>query len=380
MEKIDFVDLKSSFQSIKDDIRKAMEEVTESQHFIFGPKVEEFEKNIASYCHAKHAIGCASGTDALILSLAASDIGEKDEVITTPFSFFSTASCITKVGAKPVFADIEPGTFNIDPMSIEKALNSRTKAILPVHLYGQMSAMNSIMDIARQKNLVVIEDACQSLGTEYFQEAAGKWKRAGTFGDAGCFSFFPTKNLGGFGDGGMVVAQDDEVADKLKMLRVHGSEKKYFHKFIGWNSRLDAIQAAVLNVKLKYLDQWSSERRANADRYDALFKESGLIESETIRIPERFQKSSHIFNQYTIRAKDRDQLSDYLRSNQIGTEIYYPVPLHLQECFSYLNYKKNDFPISEKASEEVLSLPIYPELPSEHQETIVSAIKDFYKS
>ncbi len=380
MEKINFVDLKISFQPIKDEIYKAIEDVMESQYFILGPKVDEFEKNITSYCHVKHSIGCASGTDAIILALAASDIGEGDEVITTPFSFFSTASSITKVGAKPVFVDIEPGTFNIDPIKIENALTLRTKAIIPVHLFGQMSAMNTIMEIAGQKNLIVIEDAAQALGAEYFQEASGKWKKAGTFGDMGCFSFFPTKNLGGFGDGGMVVTKNDELADKLRILRVHGSEKKYFHKLIGWNSRLDAIQAAVLNVKLKYLDQWSSKRRVNADRYDTLLKESGLIESEAIQIPMRFQKSSHIFNQYTITAKSRDQLLEYLSSKQIGAEIYYPVPLHLQECFSFLNYKKNDFPISEKAAEEVLSLPIYPGLPPEHQETIISTIKAFYKS
>jgi dTDP-4-amino-4,6-dideoxygalactose transaminase len=380
MGKINFVDLKTSFQSVKEEIHKAIDEVTESQYFILGPKVEEFEKNVASYCQAKHAVGCASGTDALILALAAAGVGENDEVITTPFSFFSTASSITKVGAKPVFIDIEPGTFNIDPMIIEAAITLRTRAIIPVHLYGQMAAMNSIMEIAEKKNLAVIEDACQSLGTEYFREGSGKWKKAGTFGDMGCFSFFPTKNLGGFGDGGMVITDDDSLAEKLKLLRVHGSEKKYFHKWIGWNSRLDALQAAVLNVKLKYLDRWSSERKENADRYDALFKESKLIDSEAVVIPERFQKSTHIFNQYTVRAKNRDALRDFLSSKEIGTEIYYPVPLHLQECFASLKYKKNDFPISEKASEDVLSLPIYPGLPPEDQETVVSAIKDFYNA
>ncbi len=379
MGKINFVDLKIAFQAIKEEIHAAIEEVTESQYFVLGPKVEEFENNVASYCHAKHAIGCASGTDALILALAALRVGENDEVITTPFSFFSTASSIIKVGAKPIFVDIEPGTFNIDPMKIESVITLRTKAIIPVHLYGQMAAMNSIMEIAEKKNLNVIEDACQALGTEYFHESSGKWIKAGIFGDIGSFSFFPTKNLGGFGDGGMMVTKDDALAEKLKLLRVHGSEKKYFHKWIGWNSRLDALQAAVLNVKLKYLDQWSSERKANADRYDALFKESKLIDSEAVVIPERFQKSSHIFNQYTIRAKNRDQLRDFLSSKEIGTEIYYPVPLHRQECFAFLKYQKNDFPVSEKASEEVLSLPIYPGLSAEDQETIVSAIKDFYQ-
>lgn len=380
MGKINFVDLKISYQSIKEEINKAIEEVTESQYFILGPKVEEFEKHVASYCHVKHAVGCASGTDALILSLAASGVGENDEVITTPFSFFSTASSITKMGAKPVFVDIEQGTFNIDPMKLEKSITLRTKAILPVHLYGQMAAMNSIMEIAKKKHLAVIEDACQSLGAEYFQESSGKWKKAGTFGDMGCFSFFPTKNLGGFGDGGMVITKEDDLVEKLKLLRVHGSEKKYFHKIIGWNSRLDSLQAAVLDVKLKHLDQWSSERKANADRYDKLFKESGLMDSEALVVPERFQKSTHIFNQYTIKAQKRDALREFLSSREIGTDIYYPVPLHLQECFSYLNYKKGDLPLAEKASEEVLSLPIYPGLSSEDQESVVSAIKDFYQS
>ncbi|MEW5807163.1 MAG: DegT/DnrJ/EryC1/StrS family aminotransferase, partial [Acidobacteriota bacterium] len=377
--KIDFVDLKAQFGEIREEIFKAIEGVIDSQHFILGPRVEEFEYNVAAYCQVKHAVGCASGTDALIISLAATGIGEGDEVITTPFTFFSTASSITKVGGKPVFVDIEPASFNIDPYRIERAVTSRTKAVLPVHLFGQMADMDAILEIAKRRDLLVIEDAAQALGSKYLVEKSGNWKKAGTLGTAGCFSFFPTKNLGGFGDGGMMVTDDDLLAGKMKLLRVHGSAKKYFHKMIGWNSRLDAIQAVVLDVKLKYLDRWSRERRENADRYDALFRQTGLIEDGFITIPARFQKSSHIFNQYTLMAKERDQLRDHLGSKKISTEIYYPIPLHLQECFKYLGYRENDFPNSERAAHEALSLPIYPRLPVQSQEMIVETISGFYR-
>ncbi len=377
--KIDFIDLKPSFAPLRQEIRKAIEEVVDSQYFILGPKVAEFEKNIAAYCGAKHAVGCASGTDALILGLAAAGIKESDEVITTPFTFFSTASSITKIGARPVFADIEEGTFNIDPAKIEAAITKRTRGIMPVHLFGQNADMAPIMEIARKKGLIVVEDAAQSLGADYHDEDHGTWLRSGTVGDAGCVSFFPTKNLGGFGDGGMMITNDDAIAARMKLLRVHGAERRYFHKVIGWNSRLDAIQAAVLDVKLGHLDRWSAERRKNADRYDSLFRETGLQGSEHVKIPERLKRSTHIFNQYTIRAGNRDGLREYLASKKIGSEIYYPVPLHLQECFAYLGYPKGSLPNAERASDEVLSLPIYPGLPSSHQEAIVSAIAGFYK-
>ena len=379
MEKIDFIDLKARFADIKQDIYKAIEEVVESQYFILGPKVEEFERNVAAYCRVKHAIGCASGTDALILALAAAGIHEGDEVITTPFTFFSTASSVTKLGAKPVFVDIQEGTFNIDPSRIEEAITKKTRCILPVHLFGQNACMKPVMEIAQKRNLTVIEDAAQSLGAEYLDEGSGKWLRSGTIGNAGCISFFPTKNLGAFGDGGMMVTNDDPLAARMKLLRVHGAERRYFHKVIGWNSRLDALQAAVLDVKLRHLDEWSSERRKNADRYDSLFRETGLLESGKIRIPERMKRSTHIFNQYTIRALKRDELREHLISRKIGSEIYYPVPLHLQDCFSYLKYEKNSLLHAERASEEVLSLPIYPGLSPENQETVVSAIADFYE-
>lgn len=379
MDRIDFVDLKTQFGEIRDEIYKAISEVVESQYFILGPRVEEFERHVAAYCQVKHAVGCASGTDALILSLAAAGIGEGDEVITTPFTFFSTASSITKVRGRPVFVDIEPATFNIDTSRIERAVTSKTKAILPVHLFGQMADMDAILEIAGRKKILVIEDAAQSLGTDYHDEKSGRWKKAGTVGDAGCFSFFPTKNLGGFGDGGMMVTDDDSLAERMKLLRVHGSVRKYFHKMIGWNSRLDAIQAAVLDVKLKHLDRWSRERDENADRYDTLFRQTGLIEDGLINTPTRFARSSHIFNQYTLLAKERDRLREHLGSKNISTEIYYPVPLHLQECFQYLGGRENDFPNAERAAKEALSLPIYPGLPAQSQERVVETISGFYR-
>ncbi len=368
--KIPLLDLKAQYASIRDEIDTAVREVFESQYFILGPKVEEFEEDVSSYSGTTHAIGCASGSDALLLALLALDVGSGDEVITSPYTFFSTASAISRLGAKPVFCDIKPDTYNINPDNIESLITEKTRAIIPVHLYGLVAEMGSIDSIAQTHNIAVIEDAAQAIGAE---SPAGK---AGSLGDIGCFSFFPSKNLGGAGDGGMVVTDNGGLAEKLRILRVHGSKPKYYHSVIGINSRLDALQAAVLQVKLKHLDGWSEGRRANARTYNRLFTEKGLTDRViTPVIPEGYV---HIFNQYIIRVKDRDALREFLKNRNIGTEIYYPVPLHLQECFSYLGYNKGDMPISEEAAETSLALPIYPELTDDMQEYVVGTIAGFY--
>ena len=380
--KIPLLDLKAQYLTIKDEIKIAIYEVLETQHFILGPKVEELERNIASYSGTKYAIGVSSGTDALLVSLMAVDIKPGDEIITSPFTFFSTAGVIARLNAKPVFVDIDPATYNIDPQKIEPAITNKTRAIIPVHLFGQCADMDPIMKIAKKYNLYVIEDAAQSIGAEY------KGKKAGSMGDLGIFSFFPSKNLGGYGDGGMVVTNNEGLYEKVKILRVHGSKPKYYHKIIGGNFRLDAIQAAILNAKLKYLDLWSQKRREHADYYDRRFKrfkEMGFAENGTIETPAAVYKSTrdknyHIYNQYTIGVKHRDNLQKFLKENGIGTEIYYPLPLHLQECFKNLGYEKGDFPVSSETSASVLSLPIYPELKCEQKEYIFQKISNFYKN
>lgn len=375
---IPLLDLKAQYLTIKQEIKSALEEVLESQHFILGPKVAELEKSIAAYSGTKYAVGVSSGTDALLVSLMALDIKPGDEIITTPFTFFSTAGVIARLNARPVFIDIDPVTFNIDPQKIEPTITERTKAIIPVHLFGQCVDMDSLLYIAKKYNLKIIEDGAQSIGAEY------KSKKAGSFGDFGIFSFFPSKNLGGFGDGGMVVTDDENFYEKIKSLRVHGSKPKYYHKIVGGNFRLDAIQAAVLNVKFKYLDEWSRKRRENADYYDRRFRETGLIDNGYIKTPVPIYKESgdrnyHIYNQYTIRTKDRNNLREFLEENGIATEIYYPLPLHLQECFRDLGYKKGDFPISEDAAETVLSIPVYPELRRDQQDYVIEEISEFFK-
>ena len=377
--KIPLLDLKAQYLTIKDEIKQAIDEVLESQIFILGPKVEELERNIASYSGAKYAIGVSSGTDALLVSLMAINIKPGDEIITSPFTFFSTAGVIARLNAKPVFVDIDPVTYNIDPQKIEPAITNKTKAIIPVHLFGQCADMDPILEIAKKYNLYVIEDAAQSIGAEY------KGKRAGTMGDLGTFSFFPSKNLGGYGDGGMVVTNNEGFYEKLKTLRVHGSNPKYYHKIVGGNFRLDAIQATILNAKLKYLDLWSQKRIENANYYERRFKEVGFAENGTVKTPAAVYKSTgdknyHIYNQYTIGVKHRDSLQKFLKENGIGTEIYYPLPLHLQECFKELKYKKKDLPVSEEASESVLSIPIYPELENSQKEYIFQKIFNFYKN
>ena len=374
--KVPLLDLKAQYRPIREEILKVTEEVYESQYFILGPQVEALEKEIAEYCTTKFAIGVSSGTDALLISLMAADIGPQDRVITSPYTFFATAGCIARVGAKPVFVDIVPETYNISPRGIEKSLadlsrteRSRVKAIIPVHLYGQCAEMEPILQAAKENNLYVIEDAAQAIGAEY------NGKRAGSMGDFGCFSFFPSKNLGAFGDGGIVTANSEELNEHLKIIRVHGSRPKYYHKFIGGNFRLDALQAAVVSVKLKYLDNWSRRRQENAKTYRDLFAESGL---EGIKLPVE-KENRHIYNQFVIQVPEkRDELRRFLQQEDIGTEIYYPVPLHLQDCFAYLNYKKGDCPVAERAATHTLALPIYPELTDDQQAYVVEKIKDFY--
>ena len=375
--KIPLLDLKAQYAAIKPEIRQAVDEVFESQYFILGPKVKELERKIAVYSEADYAAGVSSGTDALLISLMALEIEPGDEIITTPFTFFSTAGVISRLNAIPKFVDIDPLTYNMDPEKIESTLTRRTRAIIPIHLFGQCADMDPILRIASKHHIPVIEDAAQSIGAQY------KHKKAGSMGTLGIFSFFPSKNLGGAGDGGMVVARDSSLHDKLKILRVHGSRPKYFHKIVGGNFRLDALQAAVLLVKLKYLDSWSEKRRKNASYYNKLFSESGVIKEGFIETPEEVYRDTgdqnhHIYNQYTIRAQSRDKLRTYLTEQGIGTSIYYPVPLHLQECYKDLGYLKGDFPESEKASESVLSLPVYPELAPSQQEYIMEKITEFY--
>ena len=374
--KVPLLDLKAQYHSIREEILKVTQEVYESQYFILGPRVEALEKEIAEYCSSKHAVGVSSGTDALLISLIAADIGPEDFVITTPYTFFATAGSIARTGAVPVFVDIDPDSYNISTRGVENAVaamtddqRSRLKAIMPVHLYGQCADMDPILKIAKKRDLIVIEDAAQAIGAEY------KGKRAGSIGDFGCFSFFPSKNLGAFGDGGIVTTNSDELYEKLKIVRVHGSYPKYYHKVIGGNFRLDALQAAIVSVKLKYLDGWTAARQENAGRYRELFAGAGL---DNIKLPVE-SHGRHIYNQFVISVpKNRDDLRLFLMEAEIGTEVYYPVPMHLQDCFSYLNHKKGDFPVSEHAASHTLALPIYPELTEDQQAYVVEKIKEFY--
>lgn len=365
------LDLKAQYQIIRTEIQEALERVIESQQFILGPEVEALEQEVATYSQCTYGVGVSSGTDALLVALMALDIGPGDEVITTPYSFFATAGSIARLGARPVFVDIDPLTYNINPDEIEAAITSRTKAILPVHLFGQMADMNPILEIANRHGLAVIEDAAQAIGSEYYG------KRAGSLGIMGCFSFFPSKNLGGFGDGGMVVTNDAALAEKLAILRNHGAKPKYYHHLVGGNFRLDAIQAAVLRVKLKYLDAWTAARQRNAMTYRQLFAENGLSE-EKIRLPYEAYGRRHIYNQFVVRASNRDELRQKLSLSGIGCDIYYPKPLHLQACFRELGYHAGDMLESECASKESLALPIYPELDIHQLKIVVRAITDFY--
>jgi dTDP-4-amino-4,6-dideoxygalactose transaminase len=364
------LDLKAQYREIKEEIRVAVDRVLESQHFIMGPDVVEFEKEIALFTDSKFAIGVSSGTDALLASLMALEIGPGDEVITTPFTFFATAGSIARVGARPVFADINPLTYNIDPDKVEKLITDKTRAIIPVHLYGQMADMDRLMSIAQSFKLYIIEDAAQAIGASY------KGRPAGSIGDLGCFSFFPSKNLGAFGDAGMVITSNPELADRIALIRTHGFRPKYYNKVVGGNFRLDTLQAAVLRVKLKHLDNWTSARRKNSQYYREKLTSLGLHQ---IALPFESPSCHHIYNQFVIRCKERDRLMAYLQSCMIGTEVYYPVPLHLQECFSQLSYRQGDFPISEIAARETLALPIYPELTTEMLDKVVHSIAEFYE-
>jgi dTDP-4-amino-4,6-dideoxygalactose transaminase len=346
---------------------KAIGEVLDSQICILGPKVDELEKKVAAISDCKFAVGVSSGTDALLVSLMSLGIGSGDEVITTPFTFFATAGCIVRVGAKPVFADIDSKTYNINPALIEKAITKNTKAIMPVHLYGQMADMDPIMAIAKRHNLYVIEDAAQSISSTY------KGKKAGGIGTCGCFSFFPSKNLGGIGDGGMTVTNDEKLAVKIKMMRHHGQGSTYYYDFVGGNFRLDPIQAAALLVKLPYLDEWSAARRKNAEYYNKKFA------GTSVKIPYINPDCVTIYNQYIIRVPNRDELVEHLKRNGIGCAIYYPMPLHLQKCFEYLGYKQGGFPESEKAASEVIALPIYPELTDDMKDYVVEAVLEALK-
>ncbi len=379
---VPLLDLKAQYSALQSEIDAAVKAVFDSQYFILGPEVMACEQAVAAYSHATHGCGVSSGTDALLMALMAEDIGPGDEVITTPYTFFATAGSIARTGARPVFVDIDPETYNLRADQIEACITNKTKAIMVVHLYGLMADMDPIMAIAAQQGLPVIEDAAQAIGSEY------KGRRAGSIGAYGCFSFFPSKNLGGAGDGGMVITQDEQRAKKLVMLRNHGMEPKYYHAMIGGNFRLDALQAAVINVKLKYLDEWSRGRQANALRYKRLFEEAG-IGPDQIQMPWMPPSTDpsyagtcgcrHIFNQFVIRSTNRDALRDHLIGQGIGTEIYYPVPLHMQECFTYLGYKAVDFPEAERAAAETLALPIYPELTDEQAVAVVDSIQSFLR-
>jgi len=409
---VPILDLSRQYKTIKPEIDAAVAKVLASGRFILGPEVDAFEKEVAAYCGVKHAIGVASGTDALLLSLRALEIGPGDKVIVPSFTFFATAGVVHNVGATPVFADIDPKTFNLDPADIRRILTTnhelRTsiKAIIPVHLYGQMADMDEITAIAKEYNIAVVEDAAQAIGAIYRSTEPheprtthhelfphelhephepnklteprttdyepGPSARAGTIGDLGCFSFFPTKNLGAYGDGGMIITNDNDLAEKARILRVHGSRPKYYHRMVGVNSRLDALQAAILRVKLPHLDEWTAARQQVAARYDEL-----LQDVPGIKTPYRVLDRSHIFHQYTIRVLDgrRDELRDFLKEERIGTFVYYPLPLHLQECFKELGYREGDLPQSELASQEVLSLPVFPELTAEEQAYVIKQIQ-----
>jgi dTDP-4-amino-4,6-dideoxygalactose transaminase len=372
---IPLLDLKAQYTTIKAEVDAAIAEVVESQHFILGPKVAQCEEAIAAYSGCSQAIGVSSGSDALLACLMAENIGAGDEVITTPFTFFATVGAIARLGATPVFVDIDPATYNLDPSQIPSKVTGRTRAIIPVHLYGQMADMDAVMRVADDHGLVVIEDAAQAIGAEY------KGRRAGSIGHFGCFSFFPSKNLGAAGDAGMVVTSDAERAEKLRRLRAHGSKPKYYHKLVGGNFRLDAIQAAVISAKLPHLDHWTAARQRNAKRYDQLFAAAGLTTaaagSPCVTLP-TIVTDRHIFNQYVIRLPRRDELQATLKRRGIGTEVYYPVPMHLQECFAYLGYGVGAFPESERAARETLALPVYPELTEAQVRYVVECVGDYF--
>jgi len=366
---VPLLDLKAQHATIRDSVMNSITRVIDDQAFILGEPVEKLEREVAQLSHTTHAVGCANGTDAILLALRALDVGRGDEVITTPFTFFATAGAIHNVGARPVFVDIDPDTFNISTNAIAGALTPSIKAVIAVDLFGQMAPIEAIMDVAG--NRPVIEDAAQSIGAR--RQIDGKWVMAGEAATVGTFSFFPSKNLGGYGDGGMMVTQSDEIATRLRRLRVHGGMKTYYHEEVGYNSRLDALQAAVLSAKMVSLASWSAARRKNAAYYDAAF-----ADLDDVRTPTIDPANESIYNQYTLRVARRDALQTQLREKQIGSAVYYPLSLHLQPCFEYLGYKRGAFPESERASQEVISLPVYPELRQSQLDEVIDAVRGFY--
>ncbi|MGM0452359.1 MAG: DegT/DnrJ/EryC1/StrS family aminotransferase [Thermodesulfobacteriota bacterium] len=375
---VPLLDLKLQYESIRDECLQVTKEIYDSQHFILGPYVEKLEEELRDYCGCRYAVGVSSGTDALLISLMAAGIGAGDRVITTPYTFFATAGTIARVGAIPVFVDIEADTYNMAPgrladvvEGMSDAQKQTVKAIMPVHLYGQCAEMAPILEMAEKYGWVVIEDAAQAIGSEY------QGRRAGSMGDFGCFSFFPSKNLGGFGDGGIVTTNDDDLYEMLKILRVHGGHPKYYHRYVGGNFRLDALQAAIVSIKLGHLDDWTAGRQANAARYRQMFADAGL--GDVIKLPQEKQ-DRHIYNQFVIEVPEkRDELRAFLSKNNVGNEIYYPVSLHQQECFAYLGYSTGDFPVSEYAADHTIAIPVFPELTEQQQDYVVDCIKAFWK-
>ena len=392
------LDLQRQYEQVRAEILQAVGRVCASQHYVLGPEVEQFEREMAEFCGAREAIGCSSGTDAVWLALAAAGVQPGDRVLTSPFSFFASASAIVRAGARPVFADIEPATFNLDPLKAGEVLRSggeaKLRALLPVHLYGQCAAMDLFQKLADEFGLAVVEDAAQAIGATFIDatqsDATQSAKRAGSLGVTAAFSFYPTKNLSAYGEAGLVTTSDPEMAAHLRRLRNHGSSRRYVHEEMGWNSRLDAMQAAILHVKLKYVEGWNRARRQRAATYDRLLAETGLARAAApaqsaiapddapIHLPYTIPRAQHVFHQYVIRAYRRDELREFLTARKIGTEIYYPIPLHLQPCFAYLGYREGDFPEAERAAKEVLALPMFPELTEEEQRWVVQSIADFY--
>ncbi|HZI20748.1 MAG TPA: DegT/DnrJ/EryC1/StrS family aminotransferase [Pyrinomonadaceae bacterium] len=372
LKQVPLLDLRRQHEALRGEIMAALARVVDTQQFVLGEDVSALEAELAALSGTRHAVGCASGSDALMLALMALDIRPGDEVLTTPFSFFATAGAVARLGAVPRFADIEPRTYNLDPSLLERAVTPRTRALLPVHLYGQPADADAVNEVAARRGLPIVEDAAQAIGAE------DRGRRAGSLGRVGCFSFYPTKNLGGAGDGGMLVTDDDELAARLRRLRVHGGETEYVHREVGVNSRLDSFQAAVLRVKLPHLEGWSARRREHAARYTRLLAEAGL--DGTVTPPFVREDATHIFHQYVVRvpAARRDPLMAHLRARGVGTKIYYPVPLHLQECFAHLGYREGDFPEAERAARETLALPMFPELTAEEQEYVVEALAEFF--